>query len=154
MIKMSERYFKSLQSALEDRRLIAFIIGLIGMFFLDISIASFLPFWLSPIILGVIGGIIIGSAYAGLFTGFGTLTGRFISILTMILTMPSLSETFDYFLAAIGDVLGAPLPPGTLIIIILSSLICGMFGLLGGLVGGSGIKITNILLEKEEVVDT
>ena len=151
---MSEIYFKSIKTALEDRRSIAFMIGLIGVFFLDISIASFLPFWLSPLILGVIGGIIIGSAHAGLFTGLGTLVGRFISILTMILTMPSLSETFDYFLAAIGDVLGAPLPPGTLIIIILSSLICGMFGLLGGLIGGSVTKITNILLEKEEVVDT
>jgi len=145
---MSETYLKSIQTALEDRRSISFLIGLIGVFFLDISIASFLPFWLSPLILGVIGGIIIGSAYAGLFTGLGTLTGRFISILTMFLTMPSLSETFDYFLTAIGDVLGAPLPPGTLIIIILSSLICGMFGLLGGLVGGSAIKLTNLLLER------
>ncbi|UCG03260.1 MAG: hypothetical protein JSW11_04565 [Candidatus Heimdallarchaeota archaeon] len=148
---MSETSFKYLYTILDNRRSVAFVVGLIGVFILDISIASFLPFWLSPLILGVIGGIIIGSARASLFTGLGTLVGRFMSILTMILTVPGLLETLDYFLAAIGDVLGASLPPGSLMIIFLSSVICGLFGFLGGLVGGSATKITRLLLEKEEV---
>ena len=149
---MSKTNFNKIQTVLKDQRLIAFGIGLLGVFFLDISFASFLPFWLIPLVLGIIGGIIIGSAYGGLFTGLGTLAGRFISTLTMLLTIPGLSRTFDYFMAAMGDELGASLPPGSLIILLLSSLICGMFGLLGGLVGGSATKITNILLEKEEEV--
>ncbi|MFX0206936.1 MAG: hypothetical protein ACFFDT_13195 [Candidatus Hodarchaeota archaeon] len=151
---MSETNFSNIKTVLEDRRSIALGIGLLGVFFLDISFASFLPFWLIPLALGIIGGIIIGSAYGGLFTGLGTLAGRLLSILLMILTVPGLSKTFDYFLAAIGDVLGAPLPPGSLIILLLSSVICGLFGLLGGLIGGSATKITNQLIEKEEAVDT
>ncbi len=138
---------------LQHPRLIAFIIALIGMIVIDLTIASSLPFWLIPFILGIIGGIIIGSASAGLFTGLGTLAGRVVSILIMILTTPGLMETLDYFLAAIGDVLGAPLPPGSLIIILLSSIICGLFGLLGGLIGGSATEITKILLEERKEGD-
>ena len=148
---MSETKFNKIQTVLEDRRSIAFGISLLGVFFLDISFASFLPFWLIPLALGIIGGIIIGSAYGGMFTGLGTLIGRLISISLMMLTVPGLSRTVDYFLAAIGDVLGTPLPPGSLIILLLSSVICGVFGLLGGLLGGSATKITKFLLEKEEV---
>jgi hypothetical protein len=148
---MSKTNFNNIKTALEDRRSIAFAISLLGVFFLDISFASFLPFWLIPLALGLIGGIIIGSAYGGLFTGLGTLAGRLLSILLMMLTVPGLSRTFDYFLAAIGDVLGAPLPPGSLIVLLLSGFICGVFGLLGGLLGGSATKITKFLLEKEEV---
>ncbi|MFX0120809.1 MAG: hypothetical protein ACFE9A_15600, partial [Candidatus Hodarchaeota archaeon] len=74
-----------------------------------------------------------------------------VSILLMILTIPGLMRTLDLFLAAIGDVLGAPLPPGSLIMILLSSVICGIFGLLGGLIGGSGVKITLGILESREV---
>ncbi|MHA2408428.1 MAG: hypothetical protein ACXACA_08675 [Candidatus Ranarchaeia archaeon] len=146
---MSDTYLEYIHTILEYRRSIAFAIGLIGVTIIDLTIASSLPFWLNPLILGIIGGIIIGAANAGLFTGLGTLVGRFVSILIMILTMPGLIETLDYFLAAIGDVLGAPLPPGSLIIILLSSVICGLFGLLGGLVGGSATKITKFLLEEE-----
>ncbi len=146
---MSETYLEYIHTLLEYRRSIAFAISLIGVTIIDLTIASSLPFWLSPLILGIIGGIIIGSASASLFTGLGTLVGRFVSILIMILTMPGLLKTLDHFLAAIGDVLGAPLPPGSLIIILLSSVICGLFGLLGGLVGGSATKITKSLLEEE-----
>lgn len=139
----------NIRKILKYKRSIAFIISLMGMIIIDLTIASSLPFWLSPLILGIIGGIIIGSAYAGLFTGLGTLAGRFVSILIMILTTPGLIETLNYFLAAIGDVLGAPLPPGSLVIILLSSVICGLFGLLGGLLGGSGTRLTRLLLKEE-----
>ncbi|MFX1506471.1 MAG: hypothetical protein ACFFDC_10190 [Promethearchaeota archaeon] len=148
---MNATYSENIQAILTDQRSIAFLIGLIGVFFLDISIASFFPFWLTPLILGIIGGIIVGSARAGLFTGLGTLVGRFVSILLVLLTVPGMLETLDYFLAAIGDVLGAPLPPGSLIIMVLSSIICGLFGLLGGFLGGSATRITKFLLETEEV---
>ncbi len=147
---MSERTLEiDIRKILKYKRSIAFIISLMGMIVIDLTIASSLPFWLSPLILGIIGGIIIGSAYAGLFTGLGTLAGRFVSILIMILTTPGLMETLNYFLAAIGDVLGAPLPPGSLVIILLSSVICGLFGLLGGLLGGSGTRLTRLLLKEE-----
>ncbi|MFW9905169.1 MAG: hypothetical protein ACFFFH_12595 [Candidatus Thorarchaeota archaeon] len=148
---MNETYIESIQTILVDQRSIAFLIGLVGVFFLDISIAAFFPFWLSPLVLGIIGGIIVGSARAGLFTGLGTLVGRFVSILLILLTIPGMLETLDFFLAAIGDVLETPLPPGSLVIILLSSVICGLFGLLGGFLGGSATKITKFLLKTEEV---
>ncbi|MFX1286616.1 MAG: hypothetical protein ACFFB5_23470 [Promethearchaeota archaeon] len=138
---------------LQYPRSIAFIIALIGVIVIDLTIASSLPFWLIPLIFGIIGGIIIGSASAGLFTGLGTLAGRVVSILIMTLTTPGLMETLNYFLAAIGDVLGAPLPPGSVVIILLSSIICGLFGLLGGLIGGSATEITKILLEERKEGD-
>ncbi|MFX0122448.1 MAG: hypothetical protein ACFFAE_02340 [Candidatus Hodarchaeota archaeon] len=148
---MSEIYLEYINTILEYRRSIAFTIVLFGVAITDLTITYSLPFWMSPILFGIIGGIIIGSAYAGVFTALGALTGRFVSILIMVLTMPGLIETLDFFLAAIGDVLGAPLPPGSLIIILLSSVICGLFGLLGGLLGGSVTHITKLFLKEEEV---
>lgn len=148
---MSEKkYLDYLQTLLQHRQSIAFALSLIGVAILDLTIASSLPFWLTPLMLGIIGGIIIGSAHAGLFTGLGTLTGRFVFILIMILTMPGLMETLDLFLAAIGDVLGQPLPPGSLIVVLLSVGICGLFGCLGGLTGGSATKIVRILVESQQ----
>lgn len=142
-----------LNSILQYRRSIAFGLSLIAIAIMDLTIASSLPFWLGPLILGIIGGIIIGSASAGLFTGLGALVGRFLSLLIMILTMPGLLKTLDLFLAAIGDVLGAPLPPGSLVITLLSVLICGLFGLFGGFVGGSTTALVRYFREsgvKEE----
>ena len=148
---MSEKtYLDYLQTLLQHRQSIAFALSLICVAILDLTIASSLPFWLTPLMLGIIGGIIIGSAHAGLFTGLGTLIGRFVSILIMILTMPGLMETLDLFLAAIGDVLGQPLPPGSLIVVLLSVVICGLFGCLGGLAGGSATKIVQILVESQQ----
>lgn len=140
-----------LNTILEYRRTIAVVLSLVGVIIIDLSIASSLPFWLPPLVLGIIGGIILGTACAGLFIGMGTLIGRFVSILIMILTMPGLLRTLDLFLAAIGDVLGAPLPPGSLIVILLSSVISGLFGLLGGIIGGSATNLTKGLLEYRNV---
>jgi hypothetical protein len=136
-----------INTVLEYRRIIVISISLVGIVLLDLTISSSLPFWLPPFVFGIIGGIIIGTAGAGLLTGLGTLIGRFISISIMILTMPGLLRTLDLFLAAIGDVLGAPLPPGSLFVILLACVICGLFGLLGGLVGGSATKLTRDFLE-------
>lgn len=136
-----------LSTIIEYRQIIAFAVSVIGVLIIDLTIASSLPFWLPSLVVGIVGGIIIGSSRAGLFTGLGTLVGRFVSILIMIMTMPGLLSTLDLFLAAIGDVLGAPLPPGSIIVVLLSIIICGLFGLLGGLTGGSATKITKIMLE-------
>ncbi|UCE12792.1 MAG: hypothetical protein JSV04_11430 [Candidatus Heimdallarchaeota archaeon] len=142
------------KTILQYRRAIAFGLSLIVTTIIDLTIPTTLPFWLSPLMLGIIGGFIVGSASAGLFTGLGTLVGRFVSILIMILTMPGLLRTLDLFLLAIGDVLGASLPPGSLIIILLSVLICGLFGLFGGITGGSVTVLVQYFREssvKEEV---
>ncbi|MHA2246205.1 MAG: hypothetical protein ACXADY_14670 [Candidatus Hodarchaeales archaeon] len=136
---------------IEYRQIIAFAVSVIGVFIIDLTIASSLPYWLPSLVLGIVGGIIIGSSRAGLFTGLGTLVGRFASILIMILTMPGLLSTLDLFLAAIGDVLGAPLPPGSLIVILLSVVICGLFGLFGGLASGSATKLTKTIMDSREV---
>ncbi len=136
---------------IEYRQIIAFAVSVIGVVLIDLTIASSLPFWLHPLFVGIIGGIVIGSSRAGLFTGLGTLVGRFTSILIMILTMPGLLSTLDLFLAAIGDVLGAPLPLGSLIVILLSVIICGLFGLFGGLASGSATKLTKTILDSREV---
>jgi len=140
-----------LKTMLEYHQTIAFTVSVIGVVIIDLTIASSLPFWLPSLVVGIVGGIIIGSSRAGLFTGLGTLVGRFTSILIMILTMPGLLSTLDLFLAAIGDVLGAPLPPGSLIVILLSVIICGLFGLFGGLASGSATKLTKTIMDSREV---
>lgn len=149
MTKKTDQY--NFGKILENREIIVLVISVFGIIISDLTIASSLPFWFPPIVMGIVGGIILGSSRAGLFSGLGTLVGRVVSILLMILTIPGLMRTLDLFLAAIGDVLGAPLPPGSLIVILLSSVICGIFGLLGGLIGGSGVKITLGILESREV---
>ncbi|UCG90008.1 MAG: hypothetical protein JSU57_05975 [Candidatus Heimdallarchaeota archaeon] len=145
---MSEKTYQDyLQTFLQYRRTIAFGLSVIGVGVIDLTVATYLPFWLSPVLFGIIAGIIIGSAYAGLFAALGAMVGRLISIIIMVLTMPGALKTADLFLAAIGDVLGAPLPPGSIIVVLLSIIICGLFGLLGGFTGGSATKITKIMLE-------
>ncbi len=142
---------KILKTILEYHQTIVFTVSVIGVVLIDLTIASSLPFWLHPLFMGIIGGIIIGSSRAGLFAGLGSLVGRFVSILIMFFTMPGLLSTFDLFLAAIGDVLGAPLPPGSLIVVLLSVIICGLFGLFGGLASGSATKLTKTILDSREV---
>ena len=140
-----------LKTILEYHQTIAFTVSVIGVVIIDLTIASSLPFWLPSLVVGIVGGIIIGSSRAGLFTGLGTLVGRFTSILILILTTPGILRTLDLFLAAIGDVLGAPLPPGSLIVVLLSVIICGVFGLFGGLAGGSATKLIKTIMEPREV---
>lgn len=140
-----------LKTILEYHQTIAFTVSVIGVVIIDLTIASSLPFWLPSLVVGIVGGIIIGSSRAGLFTGLGTLVGRFTSILILILTTPGILRTLDLFLAAIGDVLGAPLPPGSLIVVLLSVIICGVFGLFGGLAGGSATKLIKTIMESREV---
>ena len=149
---MSEKnYFDYIQSLLQYRRSIAFALSLLGVCIIDLTVAANLPFWLTPLLVGIIAGVIIGSAQAGLFAALGTMVGRFVSIIIMVLTTPGMLKTADLFLAAIGDVLGAPLPSGSLIVVLLSVIICGLFGLFGGLAGGSATKLTKTIMESREV---
>lgn len=137
------------QILLQYRKIIAFSLCLLGLAILDLLIGSSLPFWLAPLILGLVAGIIVGYAQAGIFSALGSMIGRLLSILIMVFTKPGLLETSDLFLAAIGDVLGAPLPPGALIVVLLSVVICGLFGLLGGLAGGSATKLVLNFMESQ-----
>ncbi len=145
--KNSDDFFQIL---LQYRRIIAFGLCLLGQTILDLLIGSSLPFWMTPLILGIVAGVIVGYAQAGIFSALGSMVGRLVSILIMVFTKPGLLETSDLFLAAIGDVLGAPLPPGALIVVLLSVIICGIFGLLGGLVGGSATRIVLNFMESQQ----
>ena len=148
---MSEKNsFDFFQTLLQYRRIIAFGLCLLGLAIIDLVIGSSLPFWIAPLILGIIAGVIVGYAQAGIFSALGSMAGRLLSIIIMIFTKPGLLETSDLFLAAIGDVLGAPLPPGALTIVLLSVVICGLFGLFGGLAGGSATKIVLNFMESQQ----
>jgi hypothetical protein len=59
----------------------------------------------------------------------------------MVIAVPGLLETLNLFISAIGDFIGVTLPGGSLIIIILSILISGIFASLGGTTGGSIVQL-------------
>ncbi|MFW9997603.1 MAG: hypothetical protein ACFFD4_36520 [Candidatus Odinarchaeota archaeon] len=139
-----------LKKALQYRKTIAFGLSLVGIFVFDITLGSSLPFWMLPVVLGLVSGILAVSARAGLFAALGAMTGRLLSILFMILTIPGFLATADLFMAIVGSFIGISLPAGALIVMVLSILICGIFAALGGMFGGALAKIIQIYLSSKE----
>lgn len=100
------------------------------------------PFWFTPLALGIVSGIIIGSAgKAGLIALLGTMSGRLVAIILVILTVPRELAVLDLFMEVISIYLGMSLPGGATLVIILSVLISGIIACLGGVAGGSGMKL-------------
>ncbi|MFW9778722.1 MAG: hypothetical protein ACFFE8_07685 [Candidatus Heimdallarchaeota archaeon] len=130
----------------KNRKIMAFVFSIFGMLLIDLFLASQLPFWLHPIIIGAIVGIIIGNATGATVALVGALIGRFSSIITITLTRSGVFETADLFLQVIGETLGVSLPAGSLLITMLSMLFCGLFAFIGGLIGGSITKIVSVSL--------
>ncbi|MFX1253623.1 MAG: hypothetical protein ACFFCZ_18575 [Promethearchaeota archaeon] len=138
---MSANFDEILQKVYQYSKPIAFGLVILGTLLVDLTIGAILPFWITPLTLGIIAGILIGSAQAGLYAILGAMLGRLMSILVMVLAVPGLLETLELFISAIGDFIGVTLPGGSLIIIILSMLISGIFAGLGGTTGGSIVQL-------------
>ncbi len=123
---------------------IVLLLSACGIIINDFLFALILPFWLVPLTLGIITGVIHRSYVGGLIGVLGVGLGRFISITIMIVLNNGLLETMNLFMGAIADVLSIPLPPGIFIIVLLSLIFVSIFALLGELIGTS---ITKIYLE-------
>ena len=139
-----------INTILQYKKTLAFSIGLIGMVLLDLTVSSELAFWITPLLVGILAGVVYGSAFGGTFAALGSMFGRLISTMLIAVTTPGMLRTGDLFLAAVGDVLGAPLPTGSLIIILLSMIISALFSYLGGTTGGSAVKLIRSLSIAEE----
>ncbi|MFX1533826.1 MAG: hypothetical protein ACFFDI_06290 [Promethearchaeota archaeon] len=149
---MNTNFDDILQKVYQYRKPIAFGLVLLGTLLVDLTIGAILPFWITPLTLGLVAGILIGSAQAGLFAILGAMLGRLLSIFFMILTIPGLLETLELLISAIGDFIGVTLPGGSLIVVILSVLITGIFAALGGTAGGSTVQlIQNYMGYKQEI---
>jgi len=98
-------------------------------------------FWFEPLMLGVIAGIVIGNASAGLYSLVGAILGRLIAFTFMIFTIPDFLATIDQFMLAIGSFIGITLPGGPFFAIFLSLVITGLFAMFGGIATGSAVKI-------------
>lgn len=143
----SNRY--NFEKFFQNRKLVAFTVGLMGMILLDLTISASLLFWITPLLIGIIAGLLYGSASGGAFVALGSMLGRFLSMITMAFTTPGMLRTGDLFLAAIGDVLGSPLPAGSLIIILVSMIISALLSYLGGTTGGSAAKIVRTIVSAD-----
>ncbi|MFX0064091.1 MAG: hypothetical protein ACFFC7_18120 [Candidatus Hermodarchaeota archaeon] len=138
---MSANFDEILQKVYQYSKPIAFGLVILGTLLVDLTIGAILPFWITPLTLGIIAGILIGSAQAGLYAILGAMLGRLVSIFVMIIAIPGLLETLELFISAIGDFIGVTLPGGSLIIILLSILINGIFAALGGTTGGAIVQL-------------
>ncbi|MHA1225789.1 MAG: hypothetical protein ACTSPV_03525 [Candidatus Hodarchaeales archaeon] len=132
----------------QNKKILGFTISFIGIFLTDLLIAKYMVFWLLPVVFGIIVGIFLGYPIAGAMAGLGAFSGRFLSILIYTFITPGSLKSADLFLSAIGDVLGANLPPGGLLVTLLSMTICGLFALLGGSISGSLTRIVQYYLEE------
>ncbi|MHA2298983.1 MAG: hypothetical protein ACXAEU_12750 [Candidatus Hodarchaeales archaeon] len=142
-----------LRKTLQYKKTIAFVLPLLGIFIIDLTIGPLLAFWMVPLVLGVISGILVVSARVGVFSALGTMMGRLLSIIFMVLTVPGFLATLDLFINAIGDFIGISLPAGALIVILLSVLFCGIFTALGGMTGGSLARIVQIFMAQKKETD-
>jgi len=132
----------NIQKFVQNKKAVGFSISFILLFLSDIFFAKEMPYWFFPLLIGIVIGIYIQIPLAGIYTSLGVMLARFLTIFLNNFIFPGLLKTGDLFIAAIGDVLGIPLPFGSLLIMILSLIICGLFSLLGGLFGGSAARLS------------
>lgn len=121
-------------------------LALVGMVISDLTIGSALPFWVPPVFLGFVVGILMESSWAGIFAALGAMAGRTLSIFVMVSTVPGLLGTLDLFMEIIGGYAGFSMPGGAIIVVAFSAVESGLFAALGGAAGGSAWKlVTNYL---------
>ncbi len=120
--------------------------ALVGMVISDLTISSALPFWVPPVFLGFIVGILMESSWAGIFAALGAMAGRILAIFVIVSTVPGLLGTLDLFVEIVGGYAGFSMPGGAMIVVAFSAIVSGLFGALGGVAGGSAWKmVTNYL---------
>jgi hypothetical protein len=125
----------------KDAQFISITLAILLTFLIDLIIGKYLIFWITPLIIGLIVGILLNAPRAGVYSAIGAMLGRFFSILILGLTTPGLFQSGDLFLKAIEEVLGFGLPPGMLVITIISVAIIGILSLFSGLAIGALMKI-------------
>ncbi|WP_455141809.1 hypothetical protein [Candidatus Hodarchaeum mangrovi] len=138
------------QKSAQNKKLIGFSISFILIFLSDILFVKYMPFWIFPLLIGIGIGIYLQFPLSGIFALLGAMLARFFTIIINILTSIGTLKTGDLFMAAIGDVLGIPLPFGSLLIIIMSIIFCGLFSLLGGLLGGSATRLSLYYIQNKK----
>ncbi|MHA2245317.1 MAG: hypothetical protein ACXADY_10160 [Candidatus Hodarchaeales archaeon] len=152
---MEKEHFKVFsQKLVRQKQRISLIGAIFAILILDLTIASYFPFWLTPIFIGFIIGLIIGTERAGIYAGLGGMIGRLISLIVLLITVPNLPETLNIFIATVGDFLDISLPQGTLVICTFSIIIAGLYTALGGICGGSVIRLLRLLRKNLEVDPT
>ncbi|MHA1332269.1 MAG: hypothetical protein ACTSR2_14470 [Candidatus Hodarchaeales archaeon] len=132
----------------ENKKTLGFFISLVGILLTDLLIARDMPFWLLPVIFGIIVGIFLRYPMAGAIAGLGGFLGRLLSVIVCTFITPGTLKSADLFLSAIGDVLGVNLPLGGLLITLLSMTTCGLFALFGGSISGSLVRMVEHYLDE------